>query len=118
MEWDTDYCIQEDSKIGTSTYQIVSAMLSEEAIRNLRSAQNIIRLKSKYEGERLEAACRRAAFYGNYKDGSVKHILERELDKNDDLVFKTRGDQLSTAYARDIDELIGEEVINGNICAN
>lgn len=118
MEWDTDYCIQEASKIGTFAYQVVSSMLSEEAIRNLRSAQNIIRLKTKYGRDRLEAACRRAVFYGSYKYGSVKNILERELDSNNDLLFNTHENQLSTKYARSISEMINQEVASGNICAH
>jgi len=117
MEWDTDYCIQEAQKIGNSTHQIVSAILNEEAIRNLRSAQNIIRLRKKYGRERLEAACRRAVFYSSYKYGSVKNILERELDNHEDFGGSIET-QLSTEYARGLDELLNKEILNGNIYTN
>jgi transposase len=117
MEWDTDYCTQEALKIGSYTHKIISSMLTEEAIRNLRSAQNIIRLKKKFGTERLEAACRRAVHYGSYKYGSVKNILERELDRQDDFI-SYQDDQLSSVYARSIDELINKEIKSGNIYTN
>jgi transposase len=117
MEWDTDYCTQEASKIGRHTHTIISSMLNEEAIRNLRSAQNIIRLKKKFGTQRLEAACSRAVHYGSYTYGSVKNILERELDKQETAV-PVHEKQLSSAYARGIDELINKEITNGNICTN
>lgn len=117
MQWDTDYCIQEALKIGSYTQKIVSSLLNEEAIRNLRSAQNIIRLKKKFGTQRLEAACKRAVYYGSYKYGSVKNILERELDKLNDFI-SYQEDHLSSAYARNIDELIHKEISSGNICTN
>lgn len=117
MEWDTDYCLVEALKIGINTHEIVHSLLNREAIRNLRSAQNIIRLQKKYDSERLEAACKRAIYYGNYSYGSIKTILEGKLDKQTDFAFITEK-PLSATYARDMDELIKKETIHGNTYAN
>ncbi len=94
-----------------------SIILNKEAIRNLRSAQNIICLGNKYGKERLEAAFRRAVFYGSYKYGSIKNILERELDNYEDFGSPLET-QLSTEYARSIGELLNKEILKGNIYTN
>lgn len=117
MEWDTEYCIREAGKVGVNTTRIVHSLLNEEVIRNLRSAQNIIRLQKKYGAERLEAACTRAVYFGNYDYHSIKTILEKELDKNND-IFSPPERKLSETYARNIDELINGEVLHGNTCTN
>ena len=117
MEWDTEYCIREAGKVGVNTTRIVHSLLNEEVIRNLRSAQNIIRLQNKYGEERLEAACTRAVYFGNYDYHSIKTILEKELDKHND-IFSPPERQLSDTYARSIDELINGEVLHGNTCSN
>jgi len=116
MEWDTEYCLKEAGKVGINTRRIVHSLLKDEVIRNLRSAQNIIRLQKKYGCERLENACTRAVFYGNNTYHSIKNILEQELDKRNDL-FSHPEQELSDTYARSIDELINE-VCHGNTCAN
>lgn len=117
MEWDTEYCLIEAGKVGVNTRRIVHSLLKEEVIRNLRSAQNIIRLQKKYGEERLEAACTRAVYFGNYDYYSIKTILEKELDKRND-IFSPPERKLSDVYARSMDELLNREVIDGNACAN
>lgn len=105
MEWDTNYCIREALRVGPSTHETVNALLNGDVIRNLRSAQNIIRLQGKYGKERLERACYRAGYFENYTYGGVKRILEREYDKLDDLDIPTLK-ILSDDYARPLKELI------------
>ena len=114
MEHDTDYCIQQAVTIGPYTHRIVKSLLTEEAIRNLRSAQNIIRLKKKFGLSRLEAASKRAVYYGNYTYGGVKNILEKQLDKQD-FLFEENTRRLSSLYARDLSGLLSKEVSHGNV---
>jgi len=117
MEHDTDYCIQQALSVGPYTHRIVKSLLFEEAIRNLRSAQNIIRLKKKYGHSRLEAAARRAVYFGNYTYGGVKNILEHNLDAQE-LLFDESSRPLCSRYARDISELLTQEVPIGNAGTN
>lgn len=105
MEQDTEYCIRQALSIGQYTHRIVKSLLKEEVIRNLRSAQNIIRLKKKFGFSRLEAASKRAVYYGNYTYGGVKNILEKELDKQE-FLFEEDTRQLSSLYARDLSKLL------------
>jgi len=113
MDYDTDYCIQQALSIGPYTHRIVKSLLIEEAIRNLRSAQNIIRLKKKFGLSRLEAASKRAVYYGNYTYSGVKNILEKQLDKQD-FLFEQSTCRLSSLYARDLSQLLKKEVSHGN----
>jgi hypothetical protein len=88
---------------------MVKTLLCEEAIRYLRSAQNIIRLKKKYGSERLEAASRRAVYYCNYSYGGVKNILEHELDHQSPELLDEEPRHLSSRYARDLSTLLTTE---------
>ena len=105
MEWDTNYCISEALKVGPETHLAIETLLTGDVIRNLRSAQNILRLQNKYGTNRLEAACHRAGFFQNYSYGGIKRILEREYDKLNDL-YTSELKVLSADYARSIKELI------------
>jgi transposase len=105
MEWDTNYCIGEALRVGPATHIAVETLLTGDVIRNLRSAQNILRLQNKYGTCRLEAACHRAGFFQNYSYAGIKRILEREYDKLNDL-YVSELKVLSDEYARPIKELI------------
>jgi len=105
MQWDTGRCIAEAEKIGAATEAAVRYLLYGDAIRNLRGAQNIIRLKGRYGAQRLERACLRAGHFQNYTYGGIRRILEKEYDKLDDL-FQSKLKVLSDDYARPLSELI------------
>lgn len=109
MKWDTDYCLKKSREIGENTFLIIHKLLKEEPIRNLRTAQNIIRMTKKYNSNRLEEACRCAVFYGNYTYGGIKNILEKKIDTNLYLPFETPPRKLDTTYARDINQILKEE---------
>jgi len=75
-------------------------------------------MQKKYGVYRLEAACKRAVFFHNYSYSGIKTILEKELDKRNDLFIKNNPEkQLSAYYARNIKELL-KEISDGNICTN
>ena len=118
MRYDSDYCLKKAGEIGHNTYLVVNNLLNDGAIRNLRSAQNIIRMQKKYGICRLEAACMRAVFFGNYTYSGIKNILEKELDKQNILPFSDDDNKpLNNLYARNIKELL-KEVSDGDICTN
>jgi len=106
MEWDTNYCMDKASKIGDAVFHLVNRLLNEEPIRNLRSAQNIIRLEKKYGRDNLEAAVRYSVSFNNFTYGAVKNILEKnlntEISKDDERPEKA----LDSSYARDLGELL------------
>ena len=118
MKYDSDYCLKKATEIGVNTHLVINNLLNKGAIRNLRSAQNIIRMQKKYGVPRLEAACMRAVFFNNYSYSGIKNILEKELDKQNILPFCDLPEkQLNPFYARNIKELL-KEISDGNICTN
>jgi hypothetical protein len=46
-----------------------------------RSCLGIIRLGKQHGDERLEAACRRACYFGSYSYKSIESILQNQLDR-------------------------------------
>ncbi len=119
MRNDTNYCLEKAKDIGEYTFEVTKELLHGGPIRNLRSAQNIIRLVKKYSHARVEAACKRAVFYSNYSYRSIKRILEKEIDK-EELFYEERAGrkQLSSYYAYNIKEFLKGVARNGNICSN
>jgi transposase len=113
MKWDTDYCLKRSKMIGENTYLVTKKLLLDEPIRNLRQAQNIIRMTKKYGNGKLEEACKCAVFYGNYTYGGIKNILEKEIDINLYLPFETYSKKLDSSYARDIDQLLNQGASHG-----
>lgn len=109
MQYDSDYCLKKAREIGNNVFAVVQNMLNEEVIRNLRSAQNIIRMEKKYSRIRVDAACKRAVFFGNYSYGGIKNILEKELDKQNYFFLEEKESKiLNSSYARNIKELLLE----------
>lgn len=119
MKYDSDYCLRKAEEIGVNVLAVVKNMLNEEVIRNLRNAQNIIRMSNKYGKERLEKACERAVFFNNYSYFGIKRILEQELDKQNYIFQEDSNIKLNAHYARNIKELLMEEAnIYGNNCSS
>jgi len=112
MECTSDYCIEQAEKIGMYTQKMIEHLLYSEPIRNLRGAQNIIRLKKKFSVDRLENACKRAVIFGNYTYMSVKNILLKELDKQEYSLELNFERKLDSTFARNIEDIInaGNEV--------
>jgi transposase len=119
MKNDTQYCLQKANAIGEYTFAVVKELLHGGPIRNLRSAQNIIRMVKKYTYTRVEAACERAVFFNNYSYASIKRILEKKLDKQGFFYQEEpRRKQLSDYYAYNLKTFLKEITDDGNICSN
>jgi transposase len=78
------YCRKKAQDYGPYTEKLISKILSDHAMRNLRKAQGILRLGEKYGQEEMERACERALLFGNYRYRSLKSILEMGLSKPED----------------------------------
>jgi transposase len=75
------YCRQRAAEVGPQTEILVRKILADNAMRNLRKAQAVIRLADKYGKERMEAASERSLYFGNFRYRAIKRILERGLDE-------------------------------------
>jgi len=82
-EWTPSRIIQWAEKTGPETAAVVEHILSSRAHpeQGYRSCLGIFSLAKKYNQERVEAACRRAATIKSYSYKSVKSILDTGFDQ-------------------------------------
>ena len=69
----------------------------------LRTAGRVVSLGERYGSVRLESACGRALWYGDYR--TVKRILEHGLDETSIPSFVEV--PVVSTFARDAEELVG-----------
>lgn len=81
LERTPDFCRRVAARIGSATSQVVDSLLSERPLDRLRSVQAILRLEETVGTQRLEAACARAAHYGDLRYRRIKEILNAALDR-------------------------------------
>ena len=88
MEWSPSRIIDWAMKIGEATASVVHMIMHsrKHPEQGYRSCLGILRLGKTYGNNRLEAACKRAVEYGEYRYKYIRTILEKGLDKpNSDL---------------------------------
>ena len=83
LEWTPGRIINWAQKTGEYTAKVVETILERQPHpeKGFRSCLGILRLAKGYEAGRLEAACRRASYFGSFSYKSVKSILANNLDK-------------------------------------
>ena len=69
------WCRRRAGEIGTSTLQVVEALMEVNALYRLRQAQGVVGLADKHGAERLERACAKALWAGDPTYRTVKGIL-------------------------------------------
>lgn len=74
-------CREWARRIGPATGEVVEKLLAERPLDQLRSVQAILRLVDTVGAARLEAACRRALFFGDGHYRRIKGILNAALDQ-------------------------------------
>ena len=72
------WCRRKAAGFGPHTERLITAVLRENAMRNLRKAQAMLRLADKYPAE-IETVARRALDYGNTRYRSIKTMLENPM---------------------------------------
>ena len=78
------WCLSQARKLGEPVHEVILDLLSVNTLFNLRQAQGIIRLADRYGPLRLNAGCDRALAFGDPRYKTVKNILEKGLDQQDD----------------------------------
>ena len=84
-EWTPESFIERAEKVGTLTRVYIQKVLDQpqHAEQAYRSCQGILSLAKRVGNERLNNACKRADYFGEYSYKTVKTILERKLDFTD-----------------------------------
>ncbi len=107
---DPQWCLHQSERVGSHCHQLIRTLFADRVLDNLRAAQGVIRLKDKYGGVRLEAACKRALDYNNPRYGTVKTILEKGLEQHPSaqLAFDTLADSYTGQgrFCRDTQTLL------------
>ena len=83
LEWNGDRFRKWAEQIGSSTCQVVDAILTSKRVeqQSYRSCMGFLKLADKYSVDRVEAACRKALTFTatpSYK--SIKNILDTGCD--------------------------------------
>jgi transposase len=102
-----DYCRKLGAKIGPSTLNVVEQLLADRPLDQLRSVQAILRLEESVGSSRLEAACARAAYFGDVRYRQIKLILNAALDREPLPETQPSQPALSHAFARSGEEFFG-----------
>ncbi|MBN6742505.1 IS21 family transposase [Acidithiobacillus sp. MC6.1] len=95
---DLQWCLQMAKAIGPHCHGVVHQLFIDRVLVNLRTVQNILRLREKYTPERLEAACERALRFGNPRYGTIAQILKKGLDQE---ALAPAGPENGSVYTRD-----------------
>jgi transposase len=99
-----DFCRQQAVRLGPGTRQVVETLLADRPLDRLRSAQAILRLEDTVGPQRLEAACTRAAYFGDVRYRRIKDILNAALDCEPLPETTTSTPNRSFAFARSATE--------------
>lgn len=102
-----EYCKQLGAKIGPSTQGVVEQLLADRPLDRLRSVQAILRLEESVGSKRLEAACARAAYFGDVRYRQIKNILNAALDREPLPETQPMQPALSHVFARSGEEFFG-----------
>ena len=81
LERTPTYCLRLAETIGPSTHAVVEQLLADRPLDRLRSVQALLRLTEQVGDRRLEAACTRAAHFGDVRYRRIKDILNAALDQ-------------------------------------
>ena len=77
-----EFCLKLAEQVGPHTHQVVECLLADRPLDRLRSVQAILALAESVGEKRLEAACRRALYYGDPHYRCIKGILNAALDRD------------------------------------
>lgn len=84
-DWTPESFIERAGKVGMNTRVYIQKVLEkpQHAEQAYRSCQGILSLAKRVGNERLNNACARADYFGEYSYKTVKTIIERKLDFTD-----------------------------------
>ena len=73
-------CREEAETLGPATHQVVTTLLDDPVLDRLPTVGRLLRLRTRFGDERLEAACQRALRFDDPTYQTIKRILAEGLD--------------------------------------
>lgn len=98
-------CLEEAYSIGSATLQVAQTLLDDPVIDRLPTVGRLLRLRKRFDEERLEAACRRALAHDDPNYKTVKRILTQGLEQEPEQIPIVLPP--ATTFARGRNELMG-----------
>ena len=102
---DRSACLTLAAEIGPAIHQVVTTMLADAVIDRLPTVGRLLRLRERYDAQRLEAACARAVRFDDVSYTTIKRILTNELDRQPLPAEATRAP--TQTFVRSAGELVG-----------
>jgi transposase len=101
-----DACREEAEALGPATHQVVTTLLDDPVLDRLPTVGRLLRLRTRFGDERLEAACQRALRFDDPTYQTIKRILADGLDA---VVPDAPSPPRSTAraFVRGVADLVG-----------
>ena len=109
MLFRSEACQATAAEIGPATSLVVQTLLDDPVVDRLPTVGRLLRLRLKYNDERLEAACVRALTFGDPMYRTVKGILQRGTEKQP--VPEIIPSPPATAFVRPAEELFGTSLL-------
>lgn len=101
-------CQATAATIGAATGQVVSTLLADPVLDRLRMVGRLLRLRERFDDQRLEAACQRALHFGDPRYSTVKRILTEGLETEPMLALLPAPP--AHTFARSAAELVGAQL--------
>lgn len=92
--------------IGPATAQVVETLLADPVIDRLATVRRLVKLRQRYDEQRLEAACHRALCFGDPSYLTVKRILETGQERQS--LPAAASPAPANTFIRNAAELFGE----------
>ena len=111
LSWDRETCLAKATQIGTATRQITQTLLDDPIIDRHRTVIRLLNLRDKFGKDGLEAACKRALFFGDPAYATIKRILTQGLEHQPLPVLVTAPP--ATTFVRNPKELMASRLGGG-----
>jgi hypothetical protein len=98
-------CLTSAEEVGRAALQVAKMLLDDPVVDRLHTVGRLLKLRSKFGDDRLEAACQRALHFDDPAYKTVKRILTQGLETQPlpELVMAPE----ATEFVRSAEELVG-----------
>lgn len=98
-------CVALAADVGPATLQLVEELFADPVMERLPMVRRLLRLRERFDDARLEAACARALRFGDPSYRTVKGILQKGLEQDEEPQPATTPP--ARAFVRSAGELLG-----------
>jgi transposase len=105
------WCRREAAGIGPACAKVMDALMTDNALYQLRAAQGVIGLADKHDPDRLEAACAKSLAVGDASYRTIKGILIAGTERVDLPAATSAGDGGAAAFLHGPAQLFAADLV-------